>query len=63
MKIIKDGRLKDKTIKFVCPICGCEFEAEIMECVLTGINLSDFYLCDCPQCQTRCMEKWSETNE
>lgn len=55
MNIIKPGKTPD-SISFTCSACGCEYEADKKDYMLTDVMLyknkviTDVYSCDCPCC-------------
>ena len=61
MKIVKPGKLPD-SIAFTCSVCGCEYEADSKDYMLSDIMLignkivNRIYTCNCPCCG------WSNTN-
>lgn len=52
MKILKPGNIPTK--KFICPDCGCEFEADKLEYKSIGKEEAQMglakYKCKCPCC-------------
>ncbi len=56
IRIVKEG----KKIKFVCPRCGCEFNAETEDVSVWSTHRSEIgifhkYQCTCPNCKQKCM--------
>lgn len=55
MKIVKPGKLPD-AIAFTCSVCGCEYEADKKDYMLTDIAvyknkvIISIYSCACPCC-------------
>ena len=50
-KVIKPGKIKETTRRFKCPYCGCVFDADGDDYILTQDTHNDFTLeSDCPTC-------------
>ena len=55
MKIIKQGKKPDTSIKFTCRFCGCVFIAEKGEYSIVPMGYNDVgYECNCPNCGADC---------
>jgi endogenous inhibitor of DNA gyrase (YacG/DUF329 family) len=50
-RIIKPGKIEDTTRRFKCPYCGCVFDADEDDYILSQDTHNDFTLeSECPTC-------------
>lgn len=67
MKITKHGNRYNRTKKFMCTSCWCEFEADYLECYdskrVDGLSVYPYVACKCPECGRECAELGSVTGK
>ena len=51
MKIIREGNISNKTIRFNCPACNCIFEASSKEYIIGCKEDRAFVRINCPCCK------------
>lgn len=49
IRILKEGKIPDNAVKFVCNNCGCEFETDEYE-TTAGVHNTWYARCYCPCC-------------
>lgn len=68
IKIIKQGKLLKSPVRFVCPRCGCVFNADGEDLGVdldeSGCSVEPIVYATCPTCRRRCTAyKWELSDE
>ena len=65
IKVIKQGRLPQSSVRFICPRCGCVFNADGEDLSVSldesGYSVEPIVCATCPTCKRRCTAyKWEQ---